>query len=71
MKIQIDWNAWQPNPIFKLIQRTGKISDAQMRKVFNMGIGLIFIVDKKDAGKVSKRLTNQREKHYIIGEITK
>ena len=71
MNININWNAWQPNSIFKLIQETGKISDSEMRKVFNMGIGLIMIVSKKDSAKISKYLKSIKEKHYIIGEITK
>jgi phosphoribosylformylglycinamidine cyclo-ligase len=70
LKIKIDRNAWKPNPIFGLIQRTGKITDNEMRKVFNMGIGLIFIVSKKDAAKISEQLKKQKIKNHIIGEIT-
>jgi phosphoribosylformylglycinamidine cyclo-ligase len=68
--IKIDWNAWKPNPIFDFIQMQGSISDNEMRKVFNMGIGLIFIVRKKDTDAVSRLLRKIKEKHYIIGEIT-
>lgn len=71
LKINIDWNTWKPNTIFSLIQSTGKITDAEMRKVFNMGIGLIFIVSRNDALKVSKHLKKINEKHFIIGNITR
>lgn len=71
LKIKINWNSWKPNPIFRLIQTTGKINDSEMRKVFNMGIGLILIAAKKDEGKISAHLNKLKEKHYIIGEITK
>lgn len=70
LKIQIDWNSWKPNPIFGLIQKTGRISDNEMRKVFNMGIGLVMIVNKTDAQKISEQLKKQNHKNYIIGEIT-
>ncbi len=70
LKINIDWNAWKPNPIFTLIQTTGKVSDAEMRKVFNMGIGLIFIVSRKDVYGISKFLSRNKEKHFFIGNIT-
>jgi phosphoribosylformylglycinamidine cyclo-ligase len=70
MKIKIDWNAWKPQPIFSLIRNQGKISEAEMRRVFNMGIGLIFIVRKRDVNSVIRILNNIKEKHYIIGEIT-
>ena len=68
-KINIDWNSWEMLPIFKLIQQTGNISDEEMRKVFNLGIGLIAIVDKKDVDKtitVSKKIS---EEGIVIGKI--
>ncbi len=70
MNIKINWNSWEPIPIFKLIQQTGKISDNEMRKVFNMGIGLVFIIRKKDTDAVSQMLRKINIKHNIIGEIT-
>lgn len=70
LKINITWNAWKPDPIFGLIQQTGKISDNEMRKVFNMGIGLIFILSKKDAAAVQEQLNKKKIKNHIIGEIT-
>ncbi len=63
LHIKIDWNAWNVPPIFKLIQETGKVSDDEMREAFNMGIGLIAIVDKDD---VDKTLV---EKGIVIGEV--
>ncbi len=70
LKINVDWNTWTPNPIFKLIQETGNISDLEMRKVFNMGIGLIMIVSRKDVIGISAALTKAGEKFHIIGNIT-
>lgn len=71
LKINIDWNSWQQPRIFSLIQESGKISSSEMRKVFNLGIGLILIVSKNDALRISKHLKKLNEKHYIIGNITK
>ena len=70
LKVNIDWSTWVPSPIFRLIQETGKISAGEMRKVFNMGIGLIFIVSRKDVIGISSALKKAGEKHYIIGNIT-
>lgn len=70
MKINIDWNSWKLLPVFSMIQKTGKISDAEMRKVFNMGIGLVFIVSNRDAYGISKFLSRNKEKHFFIGNIT-
>lgn len=67
----IDVNAWQIPAIFRLIKRLGKIDHAEMYKTFNMGIGMVLIVDKKDADKVMKALAKKREKAYFIGEVGK
>ncbi len=43
LDLKIDWEAWEWLPIFRLIQSAGNISDDEMRKVFNLGIGMILI----------------------------
>ena len=69
LKIKIDWNAWTVPTIFKLIQKTGNISDEEMREVFNIGIGLIAIVDKNDVNKTLEVSNQINEKGIVIGEI--
>jgi phosphoribosylformylglycinamidine cyclo-ligase len=69
LHIRIDWNAWNVPPIFKLIQETGKVSDDEMRKAFNMGIGLIAIVDKNDVDKTLQISETLVEKGIVIGEV--
>jgi phosphoribosylformylglycinamidine cyclo-ligase len=71
MKLNIDWHSWKQNPVFDLIQFAGRIDDKEMRHVFNLGIGLIFIVPKHTADKAISLLKKSKEKHYIIGEVTK
>ena len=69
LKIKIDWNAWTVPTIFKLIQKTGNISDEEMREVFNIGIGLIAIVDKNNVNKTLEVSNQINEKGIVIGEI--
>lgn len=47
MTPELTWD-WEIPSIFKTIQKNGNISDAEMKKVFNMGIGMILIVKKDD-----------------------
>ena len=44
--IEIDWNSWEWPEIFKMIQEDGNISTEDMIRPFNLGIGLILIIDK-------------------------
>lgn len=48
--------------------QAGKIDDAEMRRTFNMGIGMVLVVDKETA---SKMLQNEQgsDKMYCIGEV--
>ncbi len=62
---------WDIHPIFKLIQKKAEIDDAEMYRDFNMGIGLVLAVPKKQAGAVVKKAHKLGEKAYLIGEIVK
>ena len=69
--IQIIKNSFPIPPIFKLLQKEGKITEAEMFNVFNMGIGLVYIVDKKEVDNTLQILKKENCASYIIGEITK
>jgi phosphoribosylformylglycinamidine cyclo-ligase len=68
--LKIDWSAWDIPEIFKLIQSTGEIDDDEMRNVFNLGIGLITIVDKLNVDKVISAANKTGEETIIMGELT-
>ncbi len=69
LKLKINWNNWEVPAIFKLIQETGEISDEEMREVFNMGVGLIFVTSKDDI-EATLRIANElNEKPIVIGEV--
>jgi len=69
LNLNVDWNAWEWLPIFKYIQQLGKISDNEMGRVFNLGIGLILVVAAKSVDNFTKKLTDSGEEPTIIGEI--
>ena len=58
----------EPQLIFKKIQELGKVSDEEMYKTFNMGIGFCMVVNEKDAGKIKKRYEQDYELD-IIGTV--
>lgn len=67
----VDESAWEPHPVFPFLQKHGEISDAEMRDVFNMGIGYCLIVRPTFAASISKQLKRWGERPHIIGEIVK
>lgn len=69
LSLKIDWNAWEIPYLFKFIQKLGNINDEEMRKVFNLGIGLIAIVDKSDVDQTLEISKQLKESAYVIGEV--
>jgi phosphoribosylformylglycinamidine cyclo-ligase len=66
----IDRNTWAVPPLFGWLQKSGAIADDEMFRTFNMGIGLIAIVDHTKVDSVLERLADQGEKEaVVIGEI--
>lgn len=69
LKIKIDYDSWERPAIFDIIQVKGNVDEKDMRRTFNLGIGLIFIIAKKDADKFIKFLQSKKERSYVIGNI--
>tara|TARA_Y100000310_G_scaffold339260_1_gene431404 strand:+ start:1267 stop:2517 length:1251 start_codon:yes stop_codon:yes gene_type:complete len=66
-QVTINKNSWTVPGIFNLIQQQGNIEEQEMFRVFNMGIGFVVIVDKKDLQKAKSFLKNSIE----IGMVEK
>ncbi len=58
-------------PIFRLIQKTGKIDERDMFNTFNMGVGMSVVVAKEDADRAVEILRANGEEAYVVGEIVK
>jgi phosphoribosylformylglycinamidine cyclo-ligase len=70
-KAVIRKGTWDVPPIFPFLQERGNISEDEMYKTFNNGIGMILVTASKDAQNVTTRLHALGEKSFIIGEIVK
>jgi len=71
VSIQIDQKSWPKPSIFTFIQKEGEISDEEMYRTFNMGIGMALIVSQNDASKVMNELRMARYDSYLIGKVIK
>ncbi|MFH0925689.1 MAG: phosphoribosylformylglycinamidine cyclo-ligase [bacterium] len=65
----IDFNKWTPPAIFASISEMGRVSQEEMYKVFNMGVGLIMVIDEKDEKSILDDLQRLGEKGFLIGRI--
>lgn len=64
-------DSWEVLPIFEAIQQFGDVSDAEMYRTFNMGIGLVLVVPADQASAIQAALANNPDgiKTYAIGTI--
>lgn len=69
MSLDVHWGNWEYPAIFRVIKDTGNISADEMRKVFNLGIGLIAIVSKKDEIQAFQLIHELNEHVLLIGEV--
>ena len=66
LSAKIHLGSWPVPPLWNLIQQKGNISVEEMYRVFNMGVGMIAIVDKPHAAEIQERIP---EPTWIIGEL--
>jgi phosphoribosylformylglycinamidine cyclo-ligase len=65
----ISRSSWTPQPIFHFIRKAGNITDEEMMRTFNNGIGLIIVVAEKDKQDVMQQIEAMGEKAYHMGWI--
>lgn len=70
-KAVIDTSAIKTPEIFKLLQKWGDVETEEMYGTFNMGVGMVFAVDKNQLEDIKKDLDYNKEEYYILGEIVK
>ena len=63
--------SWKHKKIFEIIQQLGAVPDTEMRRTFNMGIGLILVVSRSKLAAVRSILRASKTPHRVIGETRK
>lgn len=71
MGLDIKEGSWPILPVFKFLEKYGKVNHREMFNIYNMGIGMVIAVeDEKEAKKVIDILAKYGDKAYVIGKIT-
>lgn len=69
LRFEVDYTAWERPPIFRLIQELGQVPEDDMRRTFNLGIGLIAIVPADRKAEAMACLEALGEHPVEIGKI--
>ncbi len=68
--IEVEEGTWEILPVFRFLEKYGKIPHREMFNIFNMGVGMVIALDEKDAQKAIEILAEQGEKASVIGRVT-
>ena len=68
--LEIDEGSWEILPVFRFLEKYGKVAHREMFNIFNMGIGMVIALDAAEAQKAIGILTEQGERATVIGRVT-
>lgn len=67
--VEIRKNSWPVLPIFKLLRQIGAISEAEMYRTFNMGVGMVIVCAPADADFITAHLAERKTHCYQVGSV--
>ena len=67
--VKIDRNSWTVPPLFELLRRLGNVSDSEMYRTFNMGVGMVIVSSSDDAESIKAHFREREEECYEIGAV--
>ena len=65
----VDRGTWRPQPVFDLVQREGRVGQAEMERTFNMGVGMVALVAPDDVDRALALLTARHVPAWVAGEV--
>jgi phosphoribosylformylglycinamidine cyclo-ligase len=68
--LEIHEGTWEILPVFKMLEKWGGVPHREMFNIFNMGIGMIAVMDEAEAPKAIQILEACGEKASVIGKVT-
>ena len=68
--LRIKEGSWEILPVFRALEKWGGVPHREMFNIFNMGIGMVVVLDQSEAAKAIEILTAAGEKASIIGCVT-
>ena len=69
LEASFDWDAWPMPDVFQWLAETGSISDHEMRRTFNCGVGFILIIAPENVEPVLAALLNAGETAFVCGQL--
>ena len=69
LAVEIDRSSWVPHPVFGLIGSLGGVAQQELERTFNMGIGMVALVDPSSVDATLQRLSNRGVDAWVCGSV--
>ena len=69
LALAVDWGAWTVPPLFRLIEEVGEVPESDMRRTFNLGVGLVAVVSEADRDRALAVLGALGEPAFEVGRV--
>ncbi|HEU5474101.1 MAG TPA: phosphoribosylformylglycinamidine cyclo-ligase [Actinophytocola sp.] len=66
----LDRGTWTPAPVFSLIAQRGRVTRPEMERTFNMGVGMVAVLEPADVDRALAVLTARHVPAWVLGDIT-
>ena len=67
--VEVEEGSWEILPVFRFLEKYGKVAHREMFNIFNMGVGMVIALDESEAEQAIKLLTDAGEKATVIGRV--
>ena len=71
VNINLKKDSWPVLPIFKFLQKHGRLNEHEAYRTFNMGLGMLLVVKREDTDKIMESLESDKVKVYEVGEVVR
>ncbi|HEY0367655.1 MAG TPA: phosphoribosylformylglycinamidine cyclo-ligase [Pyrinomonadaceae bacterium] len=68
--VSVEKDSWPVLPVFELMQKIGNVSEAEMYRTFNMGVGMVIVCAPEDRDSITSQLSGQDAECFEIGRVT-
>ena len=68
--IEVKEGSWPILPVFKFLEKYGKVNHREMFNIYNMGIGMVLAINEADGERAQRILSSHGRKSYVIGHVT-
>ena len=67
--IEVREGSWEILPVFRMLEKWGGVPHREMFNIFNMGIGMVIVLDAAEADKAISILESHGEKAQLVGRV--